>query len=145
MRPYVVAGGGAIEVELATKLRDFAETVPGKEQLAVKKFAEALEIIPSSLAENAGLDTIDIMAELRRVHEAGQKWAGVDVYNRKVSNMWDRDVLEPLSVKEQVIKSAAEAASMIIRIDDVIAAGKIKEKEKPGEKEKLGETGGEFD
>ncbi len=126
MNPYIVAGGGAPEVELGLRIRDFAEKIPGKEQLAVRKFAEAVEIIPSSLAETAGLDTIDTMAELRKLHEEGQKWAGVDAIARKPGDMWAKDVLEPMVVKEQIVKSASEAASMIVRIDDVIASGKPK-------------------
>lgn len=141
--PYIVAGGGSPEIEVALKLRDFANTVGGKEQLAVQKFAEAIEIIPAALAENAGMDPIDILSELRSKHEQGDKWAGVDVFHRKVTDMWKLDIIEPLSVKEQIIKSASEAACMILRIDDVIAAGKLKEEKK--EKEGPEESMPEFD
>jgi len=131
MTPHVVGGGGAPEVELALRLRDYSEKISGKEQLAVRMFADALEIVPSSLAETSGMDPIDTLAELRRLHEEKQLWAGVDVTQRKMSDMWANNVLEPVVVKEQIIKSASEAASMIIRIDDVIAAGKPKERPMP--------------
>ena len=124
MNPYVVAGGGAPEAELALRLRDYSEQVSGKEQLAIRAFADALEIIPSSLAETSGMDPIDTLAELRRLHEGKQTWVGVNTVERKITDMWSEDVIEPLVVKEQIIKSASEAASMIIRIDDVIASAK---------------------
>ncbi|MBO3803232.1 MAG: TCP-1/cpn60 chaperonin family protein [Candidatus Brockarchaeota archaeon] len=142
--PYIVAGGGAPEVEVALRLNKYAEKVSGKQQLAIKKFAEAEEVIASALAENTGLDPIDIMTELRHKHEAGEIWAGVDVYNRKTSDMYALNVLEPLSVKEQIIKSASAAASSILRIDDMIAAGKLKEPSKPP-KPPSGEESSEFD
>ncbi|MEM2886428.1 MAG: TCP-1/cpn60 chaperonin family protein, partial [Thermoproteota archaeon] len=140
----IVAGGGAPEVEVALRLNKYAEKVSGKQQLAIKKFAEAEEVIASALAENTGLDPIDIMTELRHKHEAGEIWAGVDVYNRKTSDMYALNVLEPLSVKEQIIKSASAAASSILRIDDMIAAGKLKEPSKPP-KPPSGEESSEFD
>jgi len=124
MNPYVVAGGGAPEAELALRLRDYSEQVSGKEQLAIRAFADALEIIPSSLAETSGMDPIDTLAELRRLHEGKQTWVGVNTVERKITDMWSEDVIEPLVVKEQIIKSASEAASMIVRIDDVIASAK---------------------
>lgn len=124
LRPSVVAGGGAPELEVSSKLRKWGESLSGKEQLAVLAFAEALEVIPTTLAENAGLDPIDILVELRSRHEKGDTWAGVDVFSGKVSDMAKLDVYEPLAVKEQIIKSSSEAASMILRIDDVIASGK---------------------
>lgn len=123
----VVAGGGAPESEVAKELRKFAEKLSGREQLAVRAFADALEIIPRTLAENAGLDPIDILAELRAQHEQGKIWSGVNVNEGKVSDMLKQEVIEPLKIKVQAIKSAAEAAIMILRIDDVIAAGKVKE------------------
>ncbi|RJS86002.1 thermosome subunit, partial [Candidatus Bathyarchaeota archaeon] len=127
----IVAGGGAAEAELAKELRKFAVSVGGREQLAIEAFAESLETIPRTLAENAGLEQIDIMVELRSAHEkADGVNMGVDVFNGKVVNMYEKGVIEPLSVKEQAIKSAAEAASMILRIDDVIAASRTKEEEK---------------
>jgi len=131
----IVAGGGAVEAEIAKHLRDYATTVGGREQLAIEAFAESIEIIPKTLAENAGLEPIDIMVELRAAHEKTDgQFMGVDVYNGKIVNMYEKGVIEPLAVKEQAIKSAAEAASMILRIDDVIAASKPKEEEKGGEK-----------
>ena len=144
--PHVVAGGGAPEVELALRLRDYSEKISGKEQLAVRAFADALEIIPSSLAETSGMDPIDTLAELRRLHEEKQVLAGVDVNQRRISDMWANNVIEPLVVKEQVIKSASEAASMIIRIDDVIASGKPRERPSPpGGGPEGGLGAGEFD
>ncbi len=143
--PRVVAGGGAPEAEVARRLRQYAEKLAGKEQLAVLAFAEALESIPMTLAENAGLDPIDIITELRAKHDKGEKWAGVDVFSGKVADMSKLDVYEPLAVKMQVIKSASEAATMILRIDDVIAASKTKEEKGPSKGpeesgEELGET-----
>jgi thermosome len=124
--PKVVAGGGAPELEIGRLLKNYAETLPGREQLAVMCFAEALESVPSTLAENAGLDPIDIISELRARHENEQTWAGVDVFNGRVTDMSKEDVYEPLVVKKQIIKSGTEAATMILKIDDVIAAGKTK-------------------
>jgi chaperonin GroEL (HSP60 family) len=124
--PKIVAGGGAPEEEVARSLRKYAETLPGKEQLAVLGFANAIEIVPMTLAENAGLDTIDILSELKVQHEKGKIWAGVNVQSGKVEDMKKLEVLEPLSVKTQMVKSATEAATMILRIDDVIAGGKMK-------------------
>jgi len=142
--PHIVAGGGAPEVEVALRLNKFAEKISGKQQLAIKKFAEASEIIASCLAENTGLDPIDILTELRHRHENGEVWAGVDVQGWKTTDMYTLNVLEPLSVKEQIIKSAGAAASSILRIDDMIASGKLKEPSKPP-KPPGGEEGGEFD
>jgi thermosome len=124
--PKVVAGGGAPEMEVALRLREWAGGLTGREQLAALDFAEALEVIPVTLAENAGLDTIDILVELRSSHEKGERWIGVDVFGGKAVDMTGLNVYEPLSVKEQIIKSASEAAAMILRIDDVIASGKTK-------------------
>jgi thermosome len=124
--PKVVAGGGAPEMEVALRLREWAGGLTGREQLAALDFAEALEVIPVTLAENAGLDTIDILVELRSRHEKGERWIGVDVFGGKAVDMTGLNVYEPLSVKEQIIKSASEAAAMILRIDDVIASGKTK-------------------
>jgi thermosome len=124
--PKVLAGGGAPELEIARALKKYAETLPGREQLAVKSFAEALEAIPATLTENAGLDPIDILSELRVKHEKGETWAGIEVHSGKVLDMREAGVFEPISVKKQVVKSATEAASMILKIDDVIAAGKAK-------------------
>ena len=119
----VVAGGGAPEAEIAKQLREYAVKVGGREQLAIEAFADAMESVPLALAENAGLDPIDIMVELRAKHEgSGNQWYGVDVFSGGVKDTHVLNVLEPLRVKSQVIKSATEAASMILRIDDVVAA-----------------------
>ena len=107
---------------LSRKLRNFAATVGGRSQMAVEAFAEALEIIPKTLAENAGLDPIDMLTEMKVKHDNNEKWAGIDVYNGKIVNSWDAKVLEPLKVKTQAIKSASEVAELILRIDDIIAA-----------------------
>ncbi|MCU4742346.1 thermosome subunit alpha [Natronoglomus mannanivorans] len=122
----VLAGGGAPEVDLALSLRDYADSVGGREQLAVEAFADALEIIPRTLAENAGLDPIDSLVELRSEHDAGETAAGLDAYTGDVIDMEAEGVYEPLRVKTQAIESATEAAVMLLRIDDVIAAGDLK-------------------
>ena len=124
--PKVVAGGGAPELEMSRALRKYAETLPGREQLAVSAYAEALEVIPTTLTENAGLDPIDIISELRSRHEKGETWAGLEVVAGKIQDMGKAGVYEPLAVKKQIIKSATEATTMILKIDDVIAAGKMK-------------------
>jgi len=124
-RPKVVIGGGAAEAEVAMQLTSWAQTLTGREQLAASEFADALEVIPIVLAQNAGLDPIDIKAELTSQHKNGIKWAGVNVFEGKVMDLTKLDVYEPLVVKEQVVKSATEAACMILRIDDVIASGKM--------------------
>jgi thermosome len=121
----IVSGAGAPEEEVAKRLRKFAEKFSGREQLAILAFADALEVIPRSLAENAGLDPIDILVELRASHEQGKTNFGVDIFNGKVSDAFAAGVIEPLKVKTQAIKSAAEAAEMILRIDDVISASKL--------------------
>ncbi|MDI6859468.1 MAG: thermosome subunit beta, partial [Methanocellales archaeon] len=127
----LVAGGGSPEAELAIRLREYGASLRGREQLAVAKFIDALEAIPRTLAENAGLDPIDMLVALRSEHEGDKKDAGLDVYRGRVIDMMEAGVVEPLRVKMQAISSATEAAVMILRIDDVIAAGKL-EKEKPG-------------
>lgn len=124
--PKVVAGGSAPELETARALRAYADTLPGREQLAVRIFADALESIAVALAENAGLEPIDILSELRARHDKGEIWAGVEVIGGKVQDMTKAGVFEPVTVKKQIIKSATEAASMILKIDDIIAAGKMK-------------------
>jgi thermosome len=124
--PKILAGGGAPEMEIARTLMDYAKSLPGREQLAVQRYAEAIEIVPLTLGENAGLDPIDILTELRARHEKGEKWAGVDVFEGKVKDMESLEVYEPLVVKKQLIKSATEAATMILKIDDVISSGKTK-------------------
>ncbi|WP_292376731.1 MULTISPECIES: thermosome subunit beta [unclassified Methanosarcina] len=118
----LVAGGGSPEVEVALRLQEYAATLEGREQLAVKAYAEALEIIPRTLAENAGLDPIDMLMELRSQHEKGVKTAGLNVFEGKVVDMWEDFVVEPLRVKTQVINAATESAVMILRIDDIIAS-----------------------
>jgi chaperonin GroEL (HSP60 family) len=124
----IVAGGGAVEVEVAKELRNYATKVGGREQLAIEAFADAIEIIPKTLAENAGLEPIDIVVELRAAHEkADGQQMGVNVFTGKIENMQEKGVVEPLVVKEQAVKSAAESASMVLRIDDVIASTKPKE------------------
>jgi len=124
--PKIVAGGSAPELEMASALRKYAETMPGREQLAVRVFAEALESITVTLAENAGLDPVDILSELRSRHDKGETWAGIEVLEGKIKDLSKVNIFEPLSVKKQIIKSANEAASMILKIDDVIASGKMK-------------------
>lgn len=124
----VVAGAGAPEVELAMNLRKFAESLSGREQLAVQAFADSMEIIPRTLIENAGLDPIDIMTELKSAHSKKQKWAGVDVFTGKVNDSWKKGVIEPLKIKTQAVSSASEVATMILRIDDVIASSGSKDK-----------------
>ncbi|MCX6686026.1 MAG: thermosome subunit alpha [Methanoregula sp.] len=120
----VVAGGGAPETELSLRLREYGATVGGRAQLAIEAFAAALEIIPRTLAENAGLDPIDMLVEIRAAHEKGKKTFGLDVFAGKAADMLKAGVVEPLRVKTQAISSAAEAAVMILRIDDVIASSK---------------------
>jgi len=117
-----VAGGGAVETELALRIRDYSASLKGREQLAVEKFAEAMEIIPRTLAENSGLDPIDKLVELKAAHEKGNKNAGLDVYTGKIVDMWKQGVIEPLRTKRQTVSSAVDAATMILRIDDVIAS-----------------------
>jgi chaperonin GroEL (HSP60 family) len=123
-KPLIVAGGGSPEAYVSNKLKEWTTTLTGREQLAAEKFAEALETIPITLAENAGMDTIDTMTELRSKQSKGSIWAGVDVRSSQIRDMSELDIVEPLSVKEQIIKSATEVASMILRIDDVIASSK---------------------
>jgi chaperonin GroEL (HSP60 family) len=125
-KPQIVAGGGAPEAYIANELREWSSGVQGRAQLAVQKFADALDSIPLSLAENADMDPIDTMTELRAKQSKGSKWTGVDVRNTVVADMFKQNVLEPVAVKQQIIKSATEAACMILRIDDVIASSKSK-------------------
>ena len=120
-KPAIVAGGGAPEAYAAAQLKTWADSFDGREQLAIKKFAEALESIPLTIAENAGMDPIDTMATLRARQGQGKRWTGIDARNTEIADMLELDVIEPVAVKEQIIKSAAEAACMILRIDDVIA------------------------
>jgi len=119
----VVAGAASTEVELSKALRKFADSLSGREQLAVMAFADAMDIIPRTLAENAGLDPIDVVTELKAAHDKQKKWAGINVFTGKVMDAWQSGVIEPLKIKTQAISSASEVAIMILRIDDVIAGG----------------------
>ena len=120
-KPAIVAGGGAPEAFAASLLKEWAVNFDGREQLAIRKYAEALETIPLTISENAGMDPIDTMANLRAKQNHGHKWTGIDARNMKIADMMSINVVEPIVVKEQIIKSATEAACMILRIDDVIA------------------------
>jgi thermosome len=135
----VVAGGGAIEVELASRLRDYADSVSGREQLAVEAFADALDLVPRVLAENAGLDSIDTLVDLRAAHEDGDQRAGLNVFSGDVVDTFDAGVVEPAHSKEQAISSAAEAANLVLKIDDIIAAGDLSTK---GDDDEGGAPGG---
>lgn len=142
----IVYGGGAPEVEVAKLLRDYSQKVGGKEALAIVAFANAIEVIPKTLAENAGMDAVDVIVDLRAKHEKPDgRWVGVDVYGARTADMKELGVIEPLRMKIQAIKSASEAAIMILRIDDVIAAAK--KEVSPPKKEEEGEetTAGEED
>src|SRR3972149_6967638 len=118
----VVTGGGAVEIELSKRLREFSQELSGREQLAVEEFASALEFIPSTLAEHAGLDPIDVLTELKSRHDSGERNAGLNLFTNKIENMIEARIIEPLKVKTQAISSASEVAIMILRIDDVIAS-----------------------
>ena len=133
----LIPGGGASAVELALQLRDYAATVGGREQLAIEAFADALEGIPRALAENAGLDVIDVLIKLRKAHKDGNKTAGIDVFTGDIVDMRERNVVEPIRVGRQAIGAATEVATMILRIDDVIAA-------KGNDKKSSGGGGGDF-
>ncbi|MCS7134707.1 MAG: thermosome subunit, partial [Candidatus Pacearchaeota archaeon] len=137
---FIVAGGGAAEMEIAKRLREFAQSISGREQLAVGAFADALEVIPRTIAENAGMDPIDVLTELKSKHEKGEKYAGLDVSSSakdagEICNTLERGIVEPLEIKIQAIKSASEVAMMILRIDDVIAASKSATSTPPSEEE----------
>jgi len=121
----MTSGGGSAAVEISLALRDYASTVGGREQLAIEAFADAIEIVPRALATNAGMDPIDMLIKLRQAHKEGKKYHGIDVYGGNISDMKEANVLEPLRVGVQAIKSATDAAVMILRIDDVIAAKEI--------------------
>jgi archaeal chaperonin len=109
-------------MEIAMSLREYAPSVGGREQMAIESFADAVEIIPKTLAQNAGFDAVDIILELRRQHKKGNKNAGINVFTGKVEDMLKNHVIEPLSVGLQEIQAASEASMMILRIDDVIAS-----------------------
>lgn len=121
-KPMILQGGGSPEAYLAENLRSWSKTLSGREQLAVEKFSEALESIPIALARNAGINPIDAITQLRAKQSAGEKYAGVDISECKIGDMEKLQILEPLKVKEQIIKSATETANMILRIDNVIAS-----------------------
>ncbi|PMB78349.1 MAG: thermosome subunit, partial [Fervidicoccus fontis] len=139
----IVAGGGATEVEVAKRLKEIAPKIGGKQQLAVEAFARALETLPSTIAENAGYDALEIMMKLRAAHaNSNGKFMGIDVYTGNIVNMKDIGIIEPAAIKLNAIKAATEAATMILRIDDFIAASKStgagageKGKKEEGEKE----------
>ena len=118
----VVPGGGAIEIELARKIREFSHGLSGREQLAVEEFASALEFIPTTLAENAGLDPIEVLTELKSKHDSGERNAGLNLFTNKVENVVQSRIIEPLKIKTQAISSGTDVATMILRIDDVIAS-----------------------
>jgi len=133
----VVAGGGAVEIELSKRLKEFASGLAGRERLAVEEFACALEFVPTTLAENAGMDPIDVLTELRAMHDAGMKNVGLNLFDGKVEDVLTQGIIEPLKVKTQAVASASEVAIMILRIDDVIAA-----KKSSGNSGKLGDMAG---
>ena len=118
----MVTGGGSTAMEIAMQLRDYAASVGGREQIAIEAYASAMESIPRTLAENAGLDPIDVLIEMRKQHKAGKKYAGLNPYSGKVEDMKKLNVIEPYRIGKQAINSATDAAIMILRIDDVIAA-----------------------
>ncbi|MBW2995021.1 thermosome subunit, partial [Candidatus Woesearchaeota archaeon] len=117
----VVGGAGAAELEVARMVNKYASQFSGREQLAIRAFAETLEVIPKTLAENAGIDPIDVLTELKSHHNKGTKWAGINVFTGKAMDAFKKGVIEPLKIKTQAVKSASEVAVMILRIDDVIA------------------------
>jgi len=118
----VVTGAGSTATEISLALRDYANSVGGREQIAIEAFADAMEVVPRTLAENAGLDSIDTLIALRKEHKAGHKHAGINVYTGKIEDAWKNAVIEPIRVGRQAVASATDAAVMILRIDDVIAA-----------------------
>jgi thermosome len=139
----VVAGGGASEIELTKKLSQYAPTVGGKEQLAIKAFADAINICPRTLAENAGLDPTDQLVKLKTDHESPEKkWYGLDVYSGEITDMWKRGVIEPLALKLQAVKSAGEVAEMILRVDDVVTSKGEKTPTPPAGGPEMGGMGG---
>jgi len=129
----VLAGGGAIEVEIARRIRDHADSVQGREQLAVEAFADALEVVPRALADNAGLDPIDMLVKLRAAHDDGDTRAGLDVFTGEVVDTFDAGVVEPVHAKSHAIVSAIEAASLVLKIDDIIQAGGEPDEWQPGD------------
>ncbi len=138
--PYILPGGGASEIELAKELRKYARTVGGKEQLAIEAFANALEIIPKTLAENSGMDVVETLLKLRVEHEKGNKYHGINLFTKNVEDMFKSGIIEPLKVKKHVITGATETAIMILRIDDLIAAKGLFEEKKEEKEKKPEET-----
>ena len=143
VEPFVVAGGGSTEAEVCRMVKAYSQKLSGKQQLAVQAYAEALEIVPMSLAENGGMDPIDSLMEVRARHQSKSKWVGIDPIKGKVADLAKLEVYEPLAVKVQALKSAGEAACMILKIDDVIAASKSKEGGAPKGPEASGKEEGE--
>ena len=143
--PYVLVGGGAPEALASIRLREWAATLSGRAQLAAEKFADGIETIPIVLAENAGMDPLDTQVQLRSKSSTGKARIGIDVLNGKVADLAAKDIYEPLAVKEQVINAATEAACMILRIDDVIAASKTKDMPRPGGAGGMGGGMGDMD
>ncbi len=129
----IVLGGGSVEVELSRRLKIFSKSLSGREQLAAEEFANALEFIPTTLAENAGLDPIDILTELKSLHDSGNINAGLNLFTNKIEDVLKARIIEPYSIKKQAIASASEVATMILRIDDVIASGGKKGMKSAGE------------
>ncbi|WP_442928613.1 thermosome subunit beta [Natronomonas sp.] len=121
----VLAGGGAVEVEVARRVRDYADSVSGREQLAVEAFADALELVPRVLAENAGLDSIDTLVDLRAAHDEGDETAGLNVFTGDIVDTYDAGVVESAHAKSQALSSATEAANLVLKIDDIISAGDL--------------------
>jgi chaperonin GroEL (HSP60 family) len=121
----VLAGGGAPEVELAGRLRDYADGISGREQLAIEAFADSLEVVPRALAENAGIDSIDTLVDIRAAHEDGDVQTGLNVLSGDVENTFEAGIVEPAFAKRQAISSATEAASLVLKIDDIISAGDL--------------------
>lgn len=118
----IIAGGSSIELELSRKIRTYADSFSGREQLAISAFADSLEVIPITLAENAGLDPINTLAELKSKHDSGKVWAGLNAYTGKVEDMWKKGVIEPAKIKTQAISASSDVAIMLLRIDDIIAS-----------------------
>jgi thermosome len=121
----VLPGGGAVEVEVANRLRDYADSVSGREQLAVEAFADSLELVPRVLAENAGLDSIDTLVDIRSAHESGEGRHGLNVLSGDIEDTFEAGVVEPAHAKEQAVTSASEAANLVLKIDDIISAGEL--------------------
>jgi len=141
----LVTGGGSTAMEIALQLRDYSASVGGREQIAIEAFASAMEVVPTALSENAGLDPIDVLIDLRKAHKDGKKYAGINVYSGKIVDMKKEKVLEPIRVGKQAISSATEAAVMILRIDDVIASKGMKGGGGPGGPGGMGGPGGGMD